>query len=92
MNYKFLLVLGIMLLLTRFLGIPGDFKDIIYLLVAIFLMVYSFVIRSRYKKNDSRSDHGSSYVESRFGQEYSSRESSETLRVEDEDKVSEDES
>jgi hypothetical protein len=62
-NYRFLALLGLILLVTPFLGIPSIFRNIIIFAVAIFLLFYALLLRSASKQLENDS-HESSFSES----------------------------
>jgi type III secretory pathway component EscV len=79
MNYKFLFVLGIIVLLTPFLGIPSGFKNAILLIIAILLIVYALLLRAASKSTNgnNQSHEDSAFVDSRFGKKIHSQTSDE---------------
>lgn len=66
-NYRFLGLLGFILLITPFLGIPSVFKTIIIFVIAILLLFYSFILRSASRQLEKDSQ-DSTFAESNINE------------------------
>lgn len=51
-DYTLYIWIGVWLFLLPFFGIPGSWKDILLILTALFVMVYSFVLQRRNRRAD----------------------------------------
>lgn len=85
-HYRFLLIIGFIVLVTPFLGIPSGIKEVVFFVVAVLIFAQSMILRAVYRKQN-RNYEDTSYVESRFGkdEEEAERETIESPYVEDDE-------